>query len=709
MSGRGAHVNRVDTFDVLRRAAASAAPGEVVLEPSSLVNMELSTLAFNRRVLELASDPRVPLLERVRFLSILGSNLDEFFMTRVAGFQRQVAMGNRKLTLDGLSPDEQLRLIGEAARDLLRRTYSAALPAVLEALAGADLEILGWSDLSVEEARYLRAHYTAQLDAAIIPVEVPRGGPFPHVRNLRLAFLACFRERDQPDERMVVVELPNDVPRLVPLPGGRRFLPLEEVIRTNLPRLLQGREMVDAHLFRVTRSGNLSLDTQNVEDVLEAVAENVAQRPFQPVVRLEVEQGMSLRREAQLLAHLQEEAENRLSALGPDDVYRVDGLIDLNRLQEIAALPIGALRYPARHRSSPLPRRPGIFSQLDRCDVLVRFPTHSFEKTVERFVQEAASDPAVESIRITLYRTSHGSRIVRLLRRAHANGKQVLALIEVKASFDERRNIEWARTLESVGIRVLYGPPTLKVHAKIASVARRQESGLRLYSYVGTGNLNAATAAAYTDLGLLTADQEIGREVDQLFAPPAWDGSHEEYERLIVAPFNMRQGFLSLIEREIDHARTGRGGAMTIKLNGIADRQVIEALYRAARAGVRIDLIVRGICALRPGVAGTSPGIRVVAIAGRYLEHSRIFHFANAGDGEYYIGSADWRGRNLSRRVEVVVPIEDPAHRQLLGEILREDLENPCAWDMQPDGTYVRRGGGSPPASGSDSSAGVEC
>ncbi|MEX2583866.1 MAG: polyphosphate kinase 1 [Gemmatimonadota bacterium] len=684
---------RVAEIGVLESAADAAKPGEVSLPSDALLNMELSNLAFNDRVLQLAMDPRVPLLERVRFLSILGGNLDEFFMTRVAGFKRQMALGHDKRTLDGRTPEEQLELIGVAARDLLGRAYERALPELQAELADEDIVLLQWADLGDDELTYLDRNYTAELDTVVIPVSVIPGGRFPHVRNLRPALLVQVVDRGGEEPRLVIIELPNDVPRLIPLPGGRRFVPLEEVLVSSLPRLLDRGEIVEAHAFRVTRSGNLGLEGDEIDDVVGAVAINVAKRPFQPVVRLEVAESMPERLTQRLLSELQLEAHSRVSALDESDVYRVPGLIDLHRLEEIAGLPIPELRYPRQKRSSPLRKSPSIFTQIRRSDHLIRFPTDSFERTVERFMSEAASDPDVESICITLYRTNRASKIVRLLRRAHRNGKKVLALIEVKASFDERRNIEWARALEAAGIRVLYGPPTLKVHAKIASVVRKEGDERCLYSYLGTGNLNAATAAAYTDLGLLTADPGLGEELATLFATMAGAAGTPEFESLIVAPFTMRRRFLELIEREIEHAEGGREGAITLKLNGLADREMIAALYRASQAGVEVDLLVRGICSLRPGAPGLSDNIRVVAIAGRYLEHSRIYRFENDGDPEYFIGSADWRGRNLSRRVEVVSPVRDPRHRARLDRIVAHDLANPDGWDMRPDGSYERRSG----------------
>ncbi|HUE97018.1 MAG TPA: polyphosphate kinase 1 [Longimicrobiaceae bacterium] len=681
-----------DGVKILEAAAAEAAAAKVSLDPSWLLNMELSHLEFQDRVVDLAADPGVPLLERVRFLSILGGNLDEFFMTRVAGFKRQIALGNEKKTLDGHSPQEQLRLIHERVRELLARVHSEVMPEIERELAKHGIEIASLDDLGPRERKYLEANYVPQLDAVVSPWRVPKKRPFPHVRNLRPALLV--RLADDGKERLTVVELPGDVPKLVPLPGGRRLVPLEDVIRMSLPRLLDGLDVTGSYVFRVTRSGNLLQDAENPDDMVEALAETVARRPFQPVVRLEVEAAMPDALSDTLLDRLAREAERRLSALGEEDRFEVDRLVDLRRLDDVASLPIPELRYLKLRRTVPFKPKPSIFAQLRNRDVLVRFPMHSFERSVERFLQEAAVDPAVEAICITLYRTNRASKVVKLLQRAHQQGKEVLAMIEVKASFDERRNIEWARTLEAAGIQVRYGHASLKVHAKIASVRRREGDGVRLYSFVGTGNLNASTAAAYTDLGLLTADRKLGEELAAVFATFEDKAESQSYETLVVAPFNMRQRFLELIEREIEHARAGHGGRMTVKLNGIADREIIAQLYRASSAGVRMDLIVRGICSVRPGIRDVSENIRVISVVGRFLEHSRIFRFDNAGDPEYYIGSADWRGRNLSRRIEVVAPVPSPGHQKILDEILAADLDSPNAWELQPDGRYLRLRGG---------------
>jgi polyphosphate kinase len=680
-------------FPALTRALADAAAGPTGLNRGDLLNMETSYLAFEERVLDLASSPNAPLLERVRYLSIFGSNLDEFFRTRVAGFQRQVALGNRKRTLDGLTPDEQLELIRARTRELLELAYGTVLRRLLGDLGSHGIELVDPEGLSSEEARHVRTHYGHGIPALLRPLFVHGGRPFPHVRNLRPALLVRLSSRTSAEPCHAIVELPGDATGLVPLPGGRRFLPMEEVVRQALPEIFPGWFVEEAHVFRVTRGGNLSVDASRAADVVEAVAEDVARRPFQPVVRLEVARAMGSALAGLLLEALAAEASRGSSALTEQDLYRVDGPLDLKRLEQVASLPIPALRFPRARRTTPFDADAPVVDQLRDREVLVAFPRHSFDRTVQRFLSEAAEDPEVEEIRITLYRTSKTSKIVRLLSEAKLRGKRVVAFVEVKASFDEARNIEWAQRLAAAGIEVLHGPPSLKVHAKTAVVVRREAGERRAYTYVGTGNLNASTAASYTDLGLFSSDQRTGAEVLAIF--DTLEGAHGPYtfERLLVAPFTMRHGFIQRIEREARNARAGLPASIRAKLNGLADREVIAALYGASRAGVRVELSIRGICSLRPGVPGLSERIRVVAIAGRYLEHSRIFRFENDGDPDYLIGSADWRGRNLSRRVEVVTPVEGAEHRRALDRLIERDLTDPDRWELAPDGRYVRSGG----------------
>jgi polyphosphate kinase len=666
------------------------------LGPGTLLNMELSILAFNRRVLGLAEDPRVPLLERVRFLAIFGANTDEFFRVRVAGFKRQVALGSAKRTIDGVTPQEQLDAIGIRARRLMDRAYALLLGQLLPAMAEEGIHVLTLDGLSDDERGFVREYYARNVHPVLLPLTAGGGNPFPHIRNLRPALAAPLRDPQTGERRMGVVELPDGVPRLVPLPGGRRFLPLEEVVRDAFGSLYPGMEADTPRVFRVTRSAELHLEREQVEDLLHAVEEQVRKRRFRPVVRLEVEEGMPEGMRAALLRELQYEVPERVAALGDGDVYPVPAFVDLRGARELADLPDDFLHYP----SAPPPRQPlegalegarSVFEALRQGEVLVSFPEDSFEGTVERLVVEAAEDPDVLAIKLALYRTNARSRIVEALSRAASQGKQVVALVELTARFDELSNIQWARHLRSFGIHVIYGVPGLKVHAKIALIVRREGGEVRRYAYVGTGNLNASTASLYTDLGLMTAAPGVVADLNEVFNGLTGGAGREDYGELLVAPYNMRRRFVEMIEREAGHARGGREARITAKFNGLADREIIAALYRASQAGVHVELLVRGICALRPGVAGLSERIHVYSALGRYLEHARIFRFANGGAPEYFIGSADWRTRNLSRRVEVAVPIVAPEHRARLDDILAGDLARPDLWELGADGTYYQR------------------
>jgi polyphosphate kinase len=674
-------------------ASAPPAEGTDALPPGSLLNMELSVLAFNRRVLGLAEDERVPLLERLRFVSIFGGNMDEFFRVRVAGFKRQVALGSTKATIDGATPQEQLDAIGVRARRLLDRAYALLADALLPELAEHGIRVVQLDDLSRSEREMVRAFWTNDVHPLVMPLTAGPGHPFPHVRNLRPALAALVRDPRTGERRLGMVELPDGLPRFVRLPESRRFIPMEEVIRGSFAALYPGMEVDEAHTFRVTRSAELHLERTQVEDLLHAVEEQVRKRRFRPVVRLEVERAMPDAVCTMLLRELQYEVPGQVAALGEEDVYAVDGLTDLRAMRELAdveALP--ELSYPP----GPPPREPldperGVFDQLRQAPVLVSFPRDSFRGTVERLVLDAAEDPDVLSIKLALYRTNSRSRIVDALSRAAAQGKQVVALVELTARFDELSNIQWARHLRSFGIHVIYGMPGLKVHAKIALIVRREPAGTRRYAYIGTGNLNASTAGFYTDLGLMSADPALGAELNEVFNSLTGGVLRDDYQQLLVAPTTMRRRFVEMIDREARHARDGGEGRITAKFNGLADREIIAALYRASRAGARVDLLVRGICSLRPGVAGLSENIRVLSALGRYLEHERIFRFANAGQAEYFIGSGDWRTRNLSRRVEVAVPVVDPEHRARLDAILEHGLARPDLWELGADGTYYQR------------------
>ncbi len=655
-----------------------------------LLNPEISRLHFDERILVMVEDEKMPLLERVKFLSMFWSRMDDFFMTRIADFKDQVAEGEKELSLDGLSPIEQLEVTRLRARYIAERAYGALTHELLPQLAEHGIQILAWNDLSDGDRSYLRDTYTQRVETVITPVIADPTHPFPHIRNLRPAIAAIVRLPESTREHFVAIQLPGELPRFVPLPGGKRFVPLEEIILAVLPNLYRGLEVVRAHTFRVTRSGNLDIADEPAGGILPAVEAEVARRPFGGPVRLEVDSTMPAPIRDRILRELQFEIPEAVTALSDADVYPVARFVDLVGFKEIADLEIDELHFKPIERNEPFQPEPSIFEQLRQGDRLVCFPYDSFDHSVERFITQAADDPDVVSIKITLYRTDRGSRIVQALARAREAGKDAFALVELKASFDERRNVEWARSLESAGVHVVYSPANFKVHAKTALVVRRERGELQRYAYIGTGNLNAATARGYTDLGLFTTDPELTEEVNGVFNLLTGYSAGAEFKHLLVSPFTMRSRFLELLDREVEHAKAGRKGFVRIQLNGLADRRMIGALYRASKAGVRVEMAVREICCLRPEVPGVSENITVVSKLGRFLQHSRIFRFENDGNPEYFIGSADWRPRNLSKRVEVVTPIRDPHHRAVLDELLDSYLSDPEAWRMLPDGAYVR-------------------
>jgi polyphosphate kinase len=688
-------LQRLEAGDTTYEPPASDVP------PEHLLNMELSRISFDERVLAVAADPSVPLLERVRFLGMFAERRDDFFMSRVAHFKHLLARRDDSRSMDGLTPAQTLDAIAARARHVMHGAYELLNQQLLPQLQQHGISVERWTVLSEAERDSIRNQYGDDIATLLMPHAAGPAHPFPHVRNLRPALAAVLRPADGGAEQLVAIEMPGEMPRFLPLPGARRFVLLEDVVEAMLPELYPGFETVQAYTFRVTRSAHMDLSGEPI-DMLQAVEEEVARRPFQEVVRLEVEHAMPPRIRHMLLREFQYEAEEQLSTPGEADVYTAGRLVDLASLRELASLELPELRYSALEYTSPLDERT-VFEQVSEQDRLLHFPWNDFEATVQRFLEEAADDPDVLSLRTTLYRTGADSGVVAALRRARSRGKEVAVLVELKASFDERRNIEWARELEHDGIRVVFSPVRFKVHAKIALVIRREDSVLRRYAYIGTGNLNASTARSYVDVGLLTADPELTREVGSVFNLLTGYTATAAFERLLVAPFDMRRRLLRLIEREIKHALNGRPSGIRLQLNGLADRRLIGALYRASAAGVPVRLMVREICALRPGVEGLSDKISVVSVVGRLLQHARILHFHNGGEDEYFIGSADWRPRNLSERVEVAAPVRDPAHMARLDEILDATLNDPSAWRLEPSGEYVpvsaaarsSRGGGS--------------
>ncbi len=668
---------------------------DVLNDPKLLINRELSWLAFNERVLHEALDERTPLLERLKFLSIVSTNLDEFYMVRVAGLRRQVAAGVTQSTPDGMTPQEQLDAIDGCVKTLLARQRACLHDVVLPALATQGIRLVTMGDLSPAEWAVVDQFFEAQVFPVLTPLAVDPAHPFPYISNLSISLAVELRDTTTGVEHFARVKVPKSLSRWVSFGRPGHFVPLEDVIGSNLGALFPGMEVVRWYVFRVTRYSDIDLaNADEPEDLLATIEEQVFQRRFGEVVRLEVEEGMPEAVCALLLEELREDTpEGRL--LGERDVQSVGPMLELGDLMQLAQLD-----YPALRDAPFAPVTPALLRDDDRVlfdvirdrDVLVHHPYESFTTTVERFLEEAADDPSVLAIKLTLYRTSGDTAIVRALAQAAQRGTQVVVVVELKARFDEANNIGWARTLESAGAHVVFGLVRLKTHAKMALIVRREADGIRRYVHVGTGNYNSKTARVYTDLGLLTCSPSIGADVSDLFNFLTGFSRQRLYRKLLVAPGNLRERFLELVEREAAHARAGRPARIVAKMNSLVDPEMVRTLYRASQDGVRIDLLVRGICALRPGIPGISDRIRVMSIVGRFLEHSRVWLFENAGVPEYYLGSADWMPRNFERRVEVVVPVEDPNHGARLRRLLETSLaDTRQAWDLRADGTYTHR------------------
>ena len=659
-----------------------------------VINPEISVLEFNTRVLALAEDPATPLLARLRFLAIVSSNLDEFTMIKIGGLKHAVAAGITKQSMDGKTPQELLNALSVRVRGLMARQSRCFNELRRTELREHGIRILAWDELGSEEHAFIAPYF----DEHVFPVLTPKamttapGHQLPHIEDLRVSLAIVVRDARSGRDHFAILNVSDALPRFVRIGDALDFVPIEDVIRANAGVLYPGRQVQEVHAFRLIRSGDIQVDEQAAANFLEVVEEEVLRRPHGAILRVDVEQTMPDVVRDLLIRKLRHEENREGIALEPSDLVETDGMVDLEALGELADLPLPELHYPPFRAASPLDAQRSVFEQLDERDVLVHHPYESFEQTAQRFLVEAADDPDVVSIKMTMYRTGGRSLIVDALRRAAAAGKDVAVFIEIKARFDEEMNIYWAKQLERAGIHVVTGLVSLKTHAKVALVVRRQGERIRRYAHIGTGNYNSTTARMYADLGLLTADPAICTDLNALFneltgSSRAPTGS---FPHLLVAPTRMLARFLELINREVQHAQAGRGGHIRVKLNGIADTEVIEALYRASRAGVQIEMIVRGICSLRPGVPGMSDNIRVVSLLGRFLEHGRIYYFANGGAPDYYIGSADWRSRNLRRRVEVVTPVTDTAARARLDTIIDAELNDPLAWHLQGDGSYVR-------------------
>jgi polyphosphate kinase len=657
--------------------------------PHLYVNRELSLLEFQRRVLEEAADGRVPLLERVKFLSIVGSNMDEFFMIRVAGLKQQVAVGVQEAGPDGLTPADQLAAVRKAATTIEQGARALWTDAIVPALSLEGIRVVPHAELDVESRARLRMDFEDSVFPVLTPLAVDPSRPFPHISNLSVNLAVVVRDTAA-REHFARVKVPATLPQLVRVPGSERsghtFVLLEDLVAANLDTLFPGMEIVEVHPFRVTRNADVVIQELEAGDLLESIEESVHRRQFGFVTRLAIGTDMPQRLLDDLLVNL--EAERA-------DVIHVDGPLALTNLGVLTAIDRSDLKEPPLLPtvSRALERKDAdIFGVVRSGDILLHHPFESFGPVLD-FLRAAATDPDVLAIKMTLYRVGRNSPVVKALLDAREEGKQVAVLVELKARFDEERNIEWARALESEGVHVVYGLLGLKTHSKIALVVRREGDRIRRYTHLSTGNYNAVTAQAYTDLGLLTCDEAIGADATHLFNFLTGYSAKSSYRKLAVAPIDLRERVEGLIEREIEHQQEGRPGHIILKMNALVDRRIIRLLYRASQAGVPVDLIIRGICCLRPGIPGVSETIRVVSIVGRFLEHSRVFWFRNGGDEEVFLGSADLMPRNLNGRVEVMFPVSDP---HLVG-VLREEVlgaylaDNMKARVMKADGSYERR------------------
>jgi polyphosphate kinase len=680
-------------FAVPRAVDPQPVPAGVDLaDPVLYFNRELSWLDFNARVLAQALDRRTPMLEQVRFLAITANNLDEFFRKRVGGLKRQEAAGVVSLSPDGRTPAEQL--------DLVRRTVIPMYETITEVwehglrpkLEAAGIVVRDYDDLDGAQQAALDAYFHTHIFPILTPLAVDPGHPFPFISNLSLSLAVMLRHPARGTEHFARLKVPISRGRWISIPGEvHHFVPVEQVIRANVGELFRGMEVVSASAFRITRNADVRRNEEEADDLLSMISEEVRERRFAEVVRLEVEAAMPEAVRTLLQRELELEAE---------DVYASEGLLELADLTTLADLNLPQYQYPRWEPIVPIRLRhegesedkANVFAVVGNRDLMVHHPYESFSASTLRFVEEAALDERVLAIKLTLYRTSKDSPVVAALRRAAEAGKQVAALIELKARFDEERNIEMAQALEKAGVHVTYGLVGLKTHAKTTLVVREEADGLRTYSHISTGNYNPTTARFYTDIGLLTANPDIGSDLVNLFHYLTGYAPEQHYQKILVAPRDLRPAFLAHVDREIEHQRRNGTGRIICKMNALDDPVMIRALYKASRAGVRISLIVRGHSRLRPGLPGVSETIEVVSIIGRFLEHSRIFYFGNDGAPEYYMGSADWQRRNLEDRVEVVVPIEDEVLQGRLKRTLNFCLtDNRLAWDLDADGLYVQR------------------
>lgn len=659
------------------------------------LNREIGWLEFNRRVLAQAEDARFPLIERIKFFNIFNSNLDDFFMKRVGGLQRQFYARLAKASIDGLNPEDQLKLIREKVLQMQVQVQELLQNKLLPDLQRAGISLQKWSDLNTEEQAWATQFFRDRIFPVLTPMAVDPGHPFPLISNLSTSLAVSLQNPGEEELLFARIKIPDVFPAWLRIPGTpvgqEKFVSTTEVVQHHLAELFPRMTIVNVMAFRVTRNIDIAAaDEEGVEDLLEFIEEEVRQRRFAEVVRLE----HGPNPDPWLVNFLYEELD-----LSVDDIYVYPLPLEFKNLNPVADLNI------PQHKFKPLPpitlpqlidESQNIFNIIRNGDILVHHPYENFSSSVERFIQTAAIDPLVVAIKMTLYRTSEQSPIVHSLIRAAEEGKQVVCLVELKARLDEERNIYWAQAMERAGVHVVYGVVGLKTHAKIALIIRQEKEDFRSYAHIGTGNYHPQTAKVYTDMGLLTAKPEITGELVEVFHYLTGRSLKANYQHLLVAPINMKSSFLEMIKREIDFKKQGLPADIIVKMNNLEDRQIIEALYEASQAGVSIDLIVRGFACLRPQLAGVSENIRVISILGPFLEHSRIFYFRNGQqnllDGRFFIGSADWMTRNLHSRVEVTVPIYDRTAREKIWESLQTMLKDQrLAWDMRADGSYVQR------------------
>jgi polyphosphate kinase len=657
------------------------------------LNRELSWLDFNERVLGLAQDRSLPLLERLKFLAIFAGNLDEFYQVRVATLRRQHVAAPSLRSADGKDASAQLRLIAERTWELSKRHAQVFTRDLKPRLARAGIRVLRWRQVSDEARTALSANFVERVFPVLTPLAVDPGHPFPYISNLSLNLAVWLRDPLDRRTRFARVKVPPLLPRFVSTGDASTYVPLEDVIAANLDHLFPGMEVVARYPFRVTRSSDFELDDDDTEDLLRAIEAELRRRRFSPTVRLEVDRRMPAHLVALLTRELQLEDRH---------VHRLGGPLGLVDMWDLVALDRPELKFPVFHPAAPpslLHNARGevdLFATLDQRDLLVHHPYDSFSATVQAFIEQAAADPDVLAMKQTLYRTSGESPIVDALIAAAERGKQVVVLVELKARFDEQANIVWARMLEQAGCHVVYGLVGLKTHCKLALVVRNEPDGIRRYVHVGTGNYHPDTARHYEDLGLLTADPVLAADVSHLFNLITGYSRRSAYDSLIVAPQDMRERIVERIHRQADASKDGRPARIVMKVNSLVDEAVIDALYEASGHGVRIDLIVRGICALRPGVKGLSERITVRSVLGRFLEHSRIYRFGEGEDDEIWMGSADMMHRNLDRRVEALVRVDGADHRARLREILDLGLNDGTAWELRANGSWERRSDAGP-------------